>query len=166
MSSESTYRSVLSCYQKIEPSLRNQVQRITHNSHVAEEVLQETLARGLQKSTTEQIRTPAAWLRRVASNLAIDYFRTKKPKPLGSFCEQVRDPRSTEQYVGHVASGLSLEQMVGCLPSKYAEILVLRYRDRMDYSQISERLGIPRGSAKNMACRAREQLRTRYGNRD
>ena len=166
MQEERPYDSLLRSYSNVEPFLREQVERITHSSYATEDILQEALARGLQKSIDDEIKSPAAWLRRVTYNLAVDYFRRKKPMPLAGSCSTLLDPISvdenTSDYTGHVAEGMSLENIIQCLPNHYAKIITLHYRDGVGYREIGKQLDISESVAKGMACKARAQLRRRF----
>jgi RNA polymerase sigma-70 factor, ECF subfamily len=162
MSAEDSESSLLSCYQGLKSHLRRKVGKITQNRSITDEILQETITRGLEEGAKSTIRFPSAWLERVAHNLAVTYSRQAKPNSLrvevetqnyGSWGEEELPPSL------QISSELGLEEMVAKLPEQFSKVLSLQYWEGLGINEISERLNISPTFAKQLAYRGRRQIR-------
>lgn len=109
------------------------------------------------------------WFYRVARNRCLDLIRQRRTLPTDV-------PRDNDDDVDAFAmiadSGPSLESLaerhdlqrllaeaIAGLPSKYREVVVLRYEGDLTFGEIAETLGIPENSAKTLFQRAKTMLR-------
>jgi RNA polymerase sigma-70 factor (ECF subfamily) len=134
-----------------------------------EEVAQETFVRAWERLNTYDVTQPfKAWLARVASNLAVDRYRTQQRRP--------PSVELTEEHIAGppyrpgddpAASALEQERQsllrteLKGLPDKYREALVLRFIEDLSYDEIATVLDIPLGSVKTRIFRGREMLKQR-----
>ena len=97
------------------------------------------------------------WLRRVTSNRALDEARRRQRRPMVSL-EQAPEP-VTLAAVGDPLLGAALQKLVAALPEKARAIVVLRYQEDLDPTEIARVLGIPVGTVKSQLQRALALLR-------
>ena len=134
----------------------------------AQDVAQETFIRAY--SNLDQLRDPsrfAAWLRRVAFGVAMNWLRSFRP---GLFRQldgrvdldrlEVPDfkPGPAEVAEKRELADAVLEA-VASLPPKYRVPLTMFHLDGLSYQKVADFLDIPLGTAKSMVHRAREKLR-------
>jgi len=159
MAEESHYQSLTSCYSKVYPCLKARIVSIVNDSHIAEDILQEAILRGIQKLGSEHIRSPNAWLSRVAFNLAIDYCRERKHLSLRE--EEALAPSRLESITTAPYSELirgKLSQQIDLLPPRHREVIQYHYMEGISFKDIGNRLRISEGSAKQLAYQARRSL--------
>jgi RNA polymerase sigma-70 factor, ECF subfamily len=125
-----------------------------HAEELAQDVFLE-LFRNIRK-----IDSPAHllhWLRRTTTNRCIDHSRKKSTRnelPIG---DGVHPSAFTE--VADVLLHESLRRHVGALPEWQRAVVVLRYQEDMELSEIAQTLGIPLNTVKSRLHRALEGLR-------
>jgi RNA polymerase sigma-70 factor (ECF subfamily) len=138
--------------------------RFLHDRGLAEEVAQEvflSLHRNLRS-----IESPAhavSWLRKVTAQRAIDEGRKRSRRP-GVALELVAEP---------VAGGLArdpmlaetLRRLVASLPEAPRMVMVLRYQEDLDPSEIAETLSMPLGTVKSHLQRSLALLREKLERR-
>jgi RNA polymerase sigma-70 factor (ECF subfamily) len=131
-------------------------QRITGDRTSAEDVAAEAFARAFAHwDRVGSLAYREAWVLKVASNLAIDLVRRRRPALPSARPE--RDP------AGQVALRLTLVQAVRSLPRAQREALVLRYLADLSEAEVAAALGVSDGTVKSHVHRAREALRSRLG---
>ena len=77
-------------YRAMRTQLQAFIARRVESPQAAEDLTQEVLLR-LVRSNADELADPAAWLYRVARNVIIDHYRTRRPDPAG-----VEDQRAIE----------------------------------------------------------------------
>ncbi|MER6631977.1 sigma-70 family RNA polymerase sigma factor [Streptomyces sp. NPDC000987] len=127
--------------------------------------LQQVLLRLLERRARgdDPPRDVGAWAAVVASNLAVDWHRTRNRQErvsarlalLGAPDERV--PDSTENSV----QALAVAEGLDALPAAQRQVLVLRYYADLSVPQIAEQLGIPLGTVKSRLYAAAKLLRER-----
>lgn len=151
--------------------------RVTRNPQDAEEVAQDAFVRAyraLGGYAAERIRALAlrAWLYRITLNVARNRLRGKKPKFVSidsshsdsddgrSAWEPADDPSSRpDARYEDVRRRADLQTLVGSLPKRYREPLVLRYVEGLQLDEVAKVLGQPLGTAKSNVHRAIVALR-------
>jgi RNA polymerase sigma-70 factor (ECF subfamily) len=104
-----------------------------------------------------------AWAAVVASNLAVDWHRTRHRQErvsarlalLRAPDERIQDGTENSLQALAVAEGLD------ALPAAHRQVLVLRYYADLSVPQIAEQLGIPLGTVKSRLYAAAKLLRER-----
>lgn len=146
--------------------LISRVRRIVSNDAVAEELVQETFLRLLDRPLAEH---SAALLHRTARNLAFDYLRSKKVRDRHS--ESLRGAGEaslppTDHVVEMADEWQQLVKVLEQLPERTRQIFLLNRVDGETYAAIAGMLGISSSAVeKHMmramkACRAWERGRS------
>jgi len=137
----------------------------------ADEVAQEAFVRAYQSlHTFDTSRAFFPWLCRITVNLAITLSQQRDRRGSDSLDEYERragheapaddDPsRVAEQRELEAAVGRALSE----LPDGMREVFILRTFDDLSYQEISEVLGLPKGTVMSRLARARERVRDRLG---
>jgi RNA polymerase sigma-70 factor (ECF subfamily) len=138
--------------------------RFLHDRGLAEEVAQEvflSLHRNLRR-----IESPAhavSWLRKVTAQRAIDEGRKRLRRP-GVPLQLVAEP-----VAGGAARDVMLEEtlrrLVASLPEAPRMVMVLRYQEDLDPSEIAETLSMPLATVKSHLQRALALLREKLERR-
>ena len=151
---------VASIYEADRASLEGFVRTITHDPSVAEEICQEAFTRLLlEVRAGRSPDTPRAWLRRVASNLAISRGRhnqvvDRKRSSLVSY--EISD--SAEVAALRHEDARAVVEALGRLQATDRTALLLA-ASGLSGAEIGERLGRSDGAARTLLCRARHKLR-------
>ena len=99
------------------------------------------------------------WLRKVTANRALDVVRRRQRRPMVSLeavPEPVAAPASSDPMLGE-----TLRRLVAALPKKARMVMILRYQEDLDPTEIAEVLGIPVGTVKSQLQRALALLRAK-----
>lgn len=110
---------------------------------LAEEVAQETFLRLFEKRTA--VRDPKhvrRWLRRTATNRAIDVWRYRARRPEVGV-EDIDRPAPAPDREPDPLLQARLARMVATLPERPRAVLILRYGEDLDTSEIGEVLDMP-----------------------
>lgn len=131
----------------------------SHNAALADDLVQETLTKAMQKSS--QLRDPKAgdaWLFTIMSNCYRDHFRRSKPTDEFEEHDLVDDETpetesSRHEIVNHVRS--AIENLV----EGQRQVITLVDLEGFSYVEVAEILGIPIGTVMSRLCRARKALK-------
>jgi len=109
-------------------------------------------------------RSFSAWLYKVSANHCWDMLRRRKGRQ-DKETEDVAElplahpaPGQLERLIARITSE-EVRGALGRLPARARMALVLRYYSEMDYDEIAEALGVPRGYVGVVLLRARQELR-------
>jgi RNA polymerase sigma-70 factor (ECF subfamily) len=142
------------------PRLRAYLHRHTGNSEDADDLLQETWVRVARSARSfDPTRRFRSWLYGIATNLARDLFRRRGTRER-ALRELAMKPRM-ESEVGPIDRG-KLHERVSQLPERMRAVLILRYFEGMNESEMAETLEIPRGTVKSRLHSALCELRREY----
>jgi RNA polymerase sigma-70 factor, ECF subfamily len=133
------------------------VRSIVRDQHAAEDITQSVFTK-LIKSIHKYERRDvpfAAWIIRVARNMALDHVRASRQIPV----EEVRTSDEGGEQVGFERAQ-SLRDALGRLPADQREVLVLRHVAGLSPGEIAERLGKTEASIHGLHHRGRGALRT------
>jgi RNA polymerase sigma-70 factor, ECF subfamily len=131
--------------------------RIVRDPGIAEDLTVETLWRTYRGR--KQFRPDgnfAAWSRRIATNLAIDYLRRKRPEQ--SLVEEPAGPPATDHLVEQEIRE-KIQQAFRRLPAKLQVTATLALVEEKPYQEIADALGISVGAVKLRVFRAVRVLR-------
>lgn len=103
------------------------------------------------------------WLRRTTSNRCIDFARRRSTRPAAGF-DEVRDVAGETREVDPLLARL-LRNAVASLPEKPRLVVILRYQEELDPSEISKILGMPPTTVKSHLRRSLVILREKVGRR-
>jgi RNA polymerase sigma-70 factor (ECF subfamily) len=133
--------------------------RLTRNPHNAEDLLQSTILRALEKKAQFQSGTNLfSWASKMMFNLFVSGYRQKKK------FETQYDP---EHYINQMSVGPTQEAQVDLvivresmkkLSREHREVLLLVSAQGMSYEEIAVKLKIPGGTVRSRLSRARNHL--------
>ena len=129
---------------------------------VAEEVAQDVFL-ALHRSWGS-IESPAHarnWLRRMVVHRSIDEIRRRRFRPWVAL-ERAPEP-AVAAGIGDPMLAGRLRRLVAALPETSRMLVVLRFQEELEWSEICEILDLPLGTAKSRLHRALETLREKLG---
>jgi RNA polymerase sigma-70 factor (ECF subfamily) len=142
---------------------------LTGNHHLAEDFIQETWVRVLERGY--QYRGDYSfqgWLFGIARHLVIDMSRQKKPLSLDDLLEGDMSPEaitaggpSPLEMLCDMEQANILGTEVQSLPARHREVFELRLGEELKLSEIAETKGIPLSTVKSRLYRAAEVLHAR-----
>lgn len=142
-------------YQQYSEAVYRTALRVTGNAADAEDVLQNVFLRILNHQLTlDPMWSPERYLRRAATNAAIDLLR-HKTSLAETGIEEGRD------YGGGESTALLKERLrraLGKLPAGHAEMFVLCYLEGYSYDELAEQLQVERGTVASRLYRIRQTL--------
>jgi len=147
--------------------------RMTRNSSVAEELVQEVFLRVYRSRATYNAEAKfSTWLYRIATNLAVNHARdTKHEKPelsvsldepdsdTGQTLDLADSTPSAEQNLLRRERLAAIRQHVHNLPERQRMAVLMHKYQGMDYRQIAEVLKLSESATKSLLFRAYETLR-------
>jgi RNA polymerase sigma-70 factor (ECF subfamily) len=131
----------------------------THNPHLADDIVQQTLCKAL--SNQRQLRDPGAaeaWLFRIMSNCLKDYHRAKR-EVLTDDDLVIIDDKTPEHETEEQQLVRSVRQAVQKLPLPQCQVITLVDLEGFTYARVSEILEIPVGTVMSRLCRGRRALK-------
>jgi len=153
--------------------------RLTRNARDAEDLMQDTLVRALEKFQLFRPGTNLkAWLFRVMMNRFINLYRRRKTAPdrasfedVGEFLGTTEELRAADFASAQAMAGLmrdpaflqslddKLKRALEGLGDDYRQILILSVIGEMPYKDIAAALDIPIGTVMSRLSRAKSLLR-------
>jgi len=128
---------------------------LTGNLDDAHDIAQETFARAWQRwPTVRACDSPEAWVRRVATNLAVSRWRRARNEQLLAGRDVLTAWHAPEISTDTVALVAGLRT----LPPRQRTVLVLRYLADLPVEQIAAEMSCPAGSVKAWLSRGRAAL--------
>ncbi|MCL7749665.1 RNA polymerase sigma factor SigW [Halalkalibacter alkaliphilus] len=147
--------------------------RMVGNVHEAQDVAQEAFLRAYTNIDRFDVnRKFSTWLFRIATNVAIDRLRKKKPdfylqdevkgsEGLTFESQLAADEERPEDQVVTIEMQEWVQHEINQLPPKYRTAIILKYMEDLSISEISDILDIPQSTVKTRVHRGREALRKR-----
>lgn len=134
---------------------------------LSQDLFQETWLRVLERGRSYDGKSDfAAWLLRLAHNLAVDHYRARRGVSLDELTDperpaplQLADHRPTPFQ--EAAADEDRERILACLgglPPAYREIVVLRFQEELPLEEIAKIAGIPLATVKSRLYRALDLL--------
>jgi len=132
--------------------------RMLQNRAAAEDLTQEVFIQLHERiATLDSAPHARHWLRRVAVHRAIDQLRRRPPSSTGDEVLLLVDERDPGDHL----LVKRLRVLIGELPPDPRAVVVLRYQEDMDPSEICRLLDMPLNTVKSHLRRALEVLRER-----
>jgi RNA polymerase sigma-70 factor, ECF subfamily len=138
------------------------------NSHVAEDLAQETLLRGYRALGTLSDHTKiGSWLMGIALRACLDWLKAKERTTIpfsGLRPEQSLDQLLAEEPVDiilHADDRKRLISEVESLPEIYRQVVMLYYYEDLTYRDLANLLGVSSATINARLTRARSLLRER-----
>jgi RNA polymerase sigma-70 factor (ECF subfamily) len=135
---------------------------LIRNEHDAEDIVQEALLRALRYFRTFGGRNARAWFLRIVRNSCWSWRAQAMKTATEVFDEhqhngaQVHDP---ETLLLHAADASLIEEILGKLPDRFRELLVLREIEGLSYQELADVLEVPIGTVMSGLSRARQAFR-------
>ncbi len=144
--------------------------RMTGNAEDAADMTQETFIKAYNSLQAFRGESKfSVWLYRIASNVCLDFLRSRSRKPTVSL--SVEDDEGEETELDIADESQSPEQLLErgltrdavrrgleALPPDYRQILLLREIQGLSYEEIADTLSIEVGTVKSRIFRARKRL--------
>jgi len=151
-------------YMRYADNVYGYVRSIVKDHFEAEDVTQHVFAKlmtALPKYEAREVPF-AAWILRVARNVALDHMRQRRPIP----CEEVRELEAHRDDDGDAQqTSLTLREALSDLPEDQREVIVLRHIIGLSPGEIAGRLDKTEPSVHGLHHRGRGALRTTLAER-
>jgi RNA polymerase sigma-70 factor (ECF subfamily) len=161
-------------YARHRGKVRRYLERILRPKAAAEDLLQEVFLRVWTRAGQWDGRgNAAAWLRRIATNLALNHIRSerrRRQRPLEVPSPEADEGRLAPAWMVDAATlgpeavaeqaerAEKLHRLLLELPEEKQELLRLVYEAGMDIPGAADRLGIPRGTVKSRLFSVRKRI--------
>lgn len=156
---------------KYEKTVYNLALRMVGDRDDASDMTQETFIKAYGSLSSFRGDSKfSVWIYRIATNVCLDFLRSKSRKQQVSLTVSdddedaqldIPDPSSTpEQQLIKKISMQSVEEGLKTLPDKQRQILVMRELGGMSYAEIGKALSLEEGTVKSRIFRARKRLCT------
>lgn len=139
---------------------------ITRDSYLAEDVVQETFIKAMNKAdTVEEESKISSWLSVIATRTAIDFVRRERRKrgiPMEQEMMEFLGKETKQNVEEEVASGILTEQVnqaIGTLKPDYQHVLKLKLGNGLKEQEIASVLDLKPSTVKIRLFRARKQLK-------
>jgi RNA polymerase sigma-70 factor, ECF subfamily len=142
--------------------LRAFIARRVDNPHIADDITQDVLTRGLAGGTLDTVDNPTGWLYRAARNAVIDHYRLRRRhQPLLDDDERWTEPEGRDSEPNHATHELArcLQPLVDQLPPTYRDALTRVDLHGQTHVQAAAATGISVSGMKSRVQRGRHQLR-------
>ncbi|MZR30053.1 sigma-70 family RNA polymerase sigma factor [Sneathiella litorea] len=139
--------------------LKNFARRLTQNNHDAEDLLQYTLLRAIEKKHLFQENTDLfKWTSKIMYNQFVSDYRRKAKFETKYDPESYLEAESIEAPQDKQIELQSVNEAMSRLSHEHQEILILICVQGMSYQEVSEFLNIAIGTVRSRLSRARENL--------
>jgi RNA polymerase sigma-70 factor (ECF subfamily) len=140
------------------PRLRRYARALTGSTDAADDLVQETLQRALEKlSLWQRERDLRPWLFSIMHNLHVDGRRRDHRI---DFCDDDNLPVPVQRASQTDTLELrDLERALALLPQDQREVLLLVGLEELSYAEVARALGIPQGTVMSRLSRARARLK-------
>ncbi len=146
-----------SLFRRHEGEVFRWVVRIVRDAGAAEDALVEAFLRAYRgRARFDPSRSFGAWMRRIATNAALDRLRTLRREAGGGAADE-RTPAPAGADPG-VAEAVALAFRK--LPPKLRAVATLALVEEQPYAEIADALGLPVGTVKSRVFRAVRRLRS------
>jgi RNA polymerase sigma-70 factor (sigma-E family) len=140
------------------PALLRAAYLLTGDRHLAEDLVQEALARTHRVwPRLDAEGSPEAYTRRVMYNFQVSRWRHRRIAEVRT--DRVPEERSDRDEAGDVVTRLALRTALGTLPVRQRAVVILRYFEDRSEAETAEILGCRAGTVKSHLSRAVARLR-------
>ena len=142
------------------PELTRAALRLTRHPALADDILQESLARARQARERFRAGTNArAWMHRILFNTYVNHYR-KKRRETDAMLE-LRHALKPERREPGEGLGDEVKEALATLSPEFREAVLLVDMDDMSYQDAAQTLACPVGTVMSRLHRGRKQLRGR-----
>jgi RNA polymerase sigma-70 factor (ECF subfamily) len=141
-------------------TLRPYSRRLARNQQTAEDLVQDTVLRALEKHYQwERGTNLEAWLRTIMRNRFFEYGRKMQPISIGDFCDESSIIVSTEARQPICMELMETGHAIDQLSHDFRQVLELVAIDGISYEDAARVLKLPVGTVRSRLSRARSSLR-------
>ena len=142
-------------FRLFEADVYSWILRIVRDRTGADDVLVEAFWRAYRgRATFDTRRSFGAWMRRIATNAALDFLRTRRIDPSQPADDTLAAPRGPD-----AATNEAIAVAFGRLPPDLRIVAALALLEELPYAEIADALGIAEGTVKSRVFRATRILR-------
>ena len=143
-------------FRRFEADVFRWIFRIVRDRAAGEDVLVEAFWRAYRgRAQFDPARSFGAWMRRIATNAALDHLRAHKPTRAWQAADDALPaPRGSDRETND-AIALAFRR----LPADLQVVAALALLEEQPYAEIADALGIPEGTVKSRVFRATRALR-------
>lgn len=135
------------------PRLRRYARALTGDAVLADDLVQDTLARAIEKFALWRAGTDLrAWLFSVMHNTFVNQLRARHATEALESDDLEARPRVSDGVL------IDLERCLRGLPAEQREIILLIGLEEMSYAEAAQALGVPQGTVMSRLSRARARL--------
>ena len=141
------------------PRLRRYARALAGDQHAADDLVQDTLERALNKHHLWRPGSDLrAWLFAIMHNVFVNQLRARQAHPEAALDED--DLPAVPSVQGARLEIRYLESALALLPPEQREIVLLVGLEQFSYAEAAKSLDIPIGTVMSRLFRGRERLRT------
>jgi RNA polymerase sigma-70 factor (ECF subfamily) len=135
------------------PRLRRYARALTGDAVLADDLVQDTLARAIEKFALWRAGSDLrAWLFSVMHNTFVNQLRSRHATEALQSDDLEARPRIPDGVL------IDLEKCLRGLPAEQREIILLIGLEEMSYAEAAQALGVPQGTVMSRLSRARTRL--------
>ena len=129
------------------PRLRRAAYLLAHDTHEAEDLVQQALTRSYARWSSVRREGAYAYVHRALVNAYIDSTRRRRPVPVEHL------PETAARHVGSLEDRSELVELLAPLTPRERAIVVWRYYLDTPEREVADRLGIAPGTVRSTASR-------------
>lgn len=138
--------------------------RMLRSQEDASELAQEVLLRAFRAlHRYDPDRSFKTWIFSIARNACIDFHRRKRPTVTDEKVVLTHPGESPQAEVIRNERARRITNALDSLQEPYREVIILYHYEHLKYQEIADCLDIPLGTVMNRIFRARQKLRTAFG---
>ncbi|MFA7169372.1 MAG: sigma-70 family RNA polymerase sigma factor [Candidatus Paceibacterota bacterium] len=160
--------------ERYEKKLLSYILRISgFSKEDAEDVLQEVFVKiYINLNSFDDNLKFSSWVYRITHNEVINNYRKKKARPQSAmnlddeFLNNLASDMRTDGHIDAHYIRENVEKVMEKMEPKYREVLVLRFWEDKDYSEISDILKKPMGTVATLISRAKKNFQQEFEKQD
>lgn len=142
------------------PMLRKYALRLTRSAHLAEDLVQDCLARALSRrhlfNSDANLRP---WLFTLMHNLHVSHCRQMAVRTAYAVAQMQVASEGREATQEHVTDLNRIIRVLALLPREQREVVTLVTLQELSYQEAAQTLGIPVGTVMSRLARGRDKIR-------
>lgn len=151
-------------YSGIKDKLYRYIMKLSGNSHIAEEIVQETFCRALEQILIGKRELNTAWFFTVAKHLYFNYIKKQNKYTYAEGFDKT-DEASTGKLDNNIIKSdeaADIKRVLSQLKDNYRQVLELREFKELSYDEIAKITGMNLTQVKVTLYRARSKFRALY----